>query len=106
MSEGREIPDVEIRTVMIAAAGILAFLIIFLLILYLLFPVLIHRPVPQVAQFPAPSVTADERTQRMLLERAQSDRLSGKNGTLPIDRAMTILAAKGAAAYEPVQSTQ
>ena len=105
MPEAREIPEVEIRTVMIAAGGIIAFLVTFLLVLYLLFPVLIHRPVPPVAQFPAPSVTTDERTQRMLLERAQNERLSGRIGAMSIARAMAIIAAKGAAAYEPVQST-
>ena len=105
MSEAHDTPEVDIRTVMIAAGGIVAFLVIFLLVLYLLFPVLVHRPLPPVAQFPAPSVTADERTQRLLLERAQNERLSGRNGMMPIARAMAIIAAKGPAAYEPVQST-
>lgn len=105
MSESRAIPEVQVLTVIMVAGGIIGFLIVFLALVYLLFPNLIHRPTAPVAQFPAPSVTTDERTQRVLLERAANERLSGKNGAMPIDRAMAVIAAKGAAAYQPVQST-
>lgn len=97
-----ENPGVEYRVVLFAAAGIIGFLILFLAVLYAAYPNLIHRPLPPVAQFPDPSVTTDERTQRIELERAQTHRLSGSNGAMPIERAMAAIAAKGAAAYDPV----
>ena|SRR5438105_3756442 len=102
MAELPETPEIDVRTVMIAAGGIIAFLILFLAFLVFAFPGLIHRAVPAATQFPSPSVTTDERRQRILLERAQMERLRGRNGTTGIDRAMAIVAAKGAAAYQPV----
>ena len=89
---------------MITAGGIIGFLILVVVMLSLVFPQLIHRPISAVAQFPAPSVTVDERTQRIQLERAQMDRLSGKNSAMPIERAMAVIAGKGASAYQPVGS--
>jgi hypothetical protein len=102
MPERPETPEVDHRTVMITAGGIVGFLIVLVVVLSLVFPQLIHRPTPPVAQFPLPSVTVDERTQRIQLERAQIERLSGKNGTMPIERAMAAIAAKSASAFEPV----
>ena len=102
MPERPQTPEVDHRTVMITAVGIIGFLILVVAVASLFFPQLIHPPLPAVAQFPAPSVTVDERTQRIQLERAQLDRLSGKNGTMPIERAMAVIAAKGASAYQPV----
>jgi hypothetical protein len=55
-------------------------------------------------QYPAPSVTVDERAQRINLERDQSERLAGKNGAMPIAQAMAAIVAKGAGAYGPVQA--
>ena len=104
MPEPPQTPEVEQRTVLMAAGGILGLLIVFVVLLFVLFPNLVHRHVPAVTQFPTPSVTTDERMQRILLERAQNERLSGKNGTMPIDRAMAIIAGKGAAAFGPVAS--
>jgi hypothetical protein len=102
MPERSEPADVDHRTVLIAAGGIVGFLVLFIVILFLVFPNLVNRPAPTVAQFPTPSVTTDERLQRIQLERAQNERLSGKNGTMPIERAMAIIAGKAAAAYGPV----
>jgi hypothetical protein len=104
MPEQPQTADVSYRTVIITAGGIIGFLILVLVVLSLVFPQLIHRPAPAVAQFPAPSVTVDERTQRIQLERAQKERLTGKNGTMAIERAMAVIAAKGASAFEPVGS--
>jgi len=39
------------------------------------------------------------------LERAQNERHRGINGTMPIDEAMSAIAAKGAAAYGPVMGS-
>ena len=41
--------------------------------------------------------------QRIQLERAQRERLAGKNGTMPIERAMAAIAAKGSGGYGPVE---
>ena len=105
MVEGREKSGVDNRIVLSIAGGFLLFLIVFVVVLALLFPDLIHRPAAQFATFPAPSVTTDERAERIFLERTQKQRLRGANGTLPIARAMAEIAAKGMAAYEPVQGT-
>jgi hypothetical protein len=103
MAERAESPQVDNRVVIFIALGILLFVIIFVFVLSLLFPELIHRPPPVVARLPAPSVLADERMQRITLERAQLDRLTGKSGTMPIERAMAAIAAKGTAAYTPLE---
>lgn len=104
MAERAESPQVDIRGVLFAAGGILLFLIGFLALLTLVFPQLIHSPPPLLRQFPAPSVTIDERAQRINLERAQLERLNANNGTIPIERAMSVIAAKGSGAYAPVQA--
>ncbi len=95
-------PGVDNRTVLLVAAGIIGFLVVFLVVLLAIFPNLTHRPLPPLAQFPAPSVMTDERTQRIELERAQYQRLSGSNGTMRIEDAMAAIAAKGATAYDPI----
>jgi hypothetical protein len=102
MPERPEPADVDHRTVLIAAGGIVGFLVLFIVVLFLGFPNLVNRALPPVAQVPTPSVTTDERTQRIQLEHAQNERLSGKNGTMAIERAMAVIASKGAAAYGPV----
>jgi hypothetical protein len=104
MAERAESPQVDIRNVLFAAGGILLLLIATVGVLTAVFPQLINRPSPVLRQFPAPSVTVDERAQRINLERAQLERLSGKNGTMPIAQAMAAIAAKGAGAYGPVQA--
>ncbi len=105
MANRLESPEVSTGSVVRIAVGILLFVVGFVLVLWALFPGLIRRPPPALAPFPAPSVTTDERAQRMFLERTQKDRLAGTNGGLPIDRAMAEIAAKGAAAYDPVQES-
>ena len=103
MIEARESPAVHTRAVLFVAAGILLFLIAFVAFVWLVFPDLVHRAPPVFARFPEPSVTTDERAQRLLLERSQKARLTGANGTMSIERAMADIAAKGMAAYDPVQ---
>ena len=103
MAERAESPQVDIRGVLFVAGGVLLLLIVVIGLLTAVFPQLIHSPPPVLRQFPAPSVTVDERAQRINLERAQIERLSGQNGTMPIAQAMAAIAAKGATAYDPVQ---
>lgn len=104
MAERAESPQVDIRSALSVAGGVLLFLIAVIGLLAVVFPQLIHSPPPVLRQFPAPSVTVDERAQRINLERAQIERLSGRNGTMPIAQAMSVIAAKGAGAYGPVQA--
>jgi hypothetical protein len=104
MAEHAESPQVDIRNVLFVVGGILLLLIGVVGVLTAVFPQLIHSPPPVLRQFPAPSVTVDERAQRINLERAQVERLSGMNGTMPIAEAMAEIAAKGAGAYGPVQA--
>jgi hypothetical protein len=105
MVEGHESPGVNTRVVLSIAGGLLLFLIVFVVVLAFLFPDLIRRQAPVFASFPAPSVTIDERAERMLLDRTQKQRLSGVNGTVPIERAMAEIAARGIAAYDPAPGT-
>ena len=103
MAERAESPQVDIRNVLFVAGGVLLLLIATVGVLSAAFPQLIHSPPPALRQYPAPSVTVDERTQRINLERAQLERLSGKDGRMGIAQAMAAIAAKGAGAYGPVQ---
>jgi hypothetical protein len=65
-------------------------------------------PPPEL--FPAPRVQLDEKALRLRLQAEQRSRLSGyrwENGQktligIPIERAMQILAVRGAKAYEPI----
>lgn len=106
MAERAESPEVDIRSVLFVAGGILLFLIAVIALLSVVFPQLIHRPTSSLRQYPPPSVTVDERTQRINLERAQIERLSGMNGTMPITQAMAAIAARGTAAYDPAQASR
>ena len=102
MAEQGESSQVDVRVVSYVAAGIIAVLIALVGILALSFPGLISRPPPVAAEFPAPSVRTDERTQRLQLEKAQQERLSGQNGGIPIERAMEMIIARGVKAFDPV----
>lgn len=104
MAERAESPQVDIRSVLFVAGGILLFLIVVIGLLTAVFPQLIHSPPPVLREFPPPSVTVDERAQRINLERTQLERLSGENRNMPIGQAMAVIAAKGAGAYGPVQA--
>jgi hypothetical protein len=102
MSDSREYPQVNVRTVLTVAAAVFSFLIVVVVILAFAEPGLINTRPQAMASFPGPSVTQNERAERILLERTQRERLAGKNGTMPIEQAMAAIAAKGAAAYGPV----
>jgi hypothetical protein len=69
-----------------------------------------ERALPPPQQLPAPQVRTEERLLRQQLEAAQRERLSGyrwedqqKNLIgIPIERAMQVLAGRGAKAYDPL----
>jgi len=102
MAERVEPGDIAVRAVSLSAAGILAALVIIVVGMMVLLPQATRRPAATAVQFPAPSVLTDERAQRLQLEAAQRARLAGENGAIPIGRAMSMIAGRGAKAYDPV----
>jgi hypothetical protein len=102
MAERVQPSDIAVRAVLLAAAGILAALAVILVGMAVLLPEATRRPAAKPSQFPAPSVLTDERAQRLQLEAAQRARLAGENGAMSIERAMSIIAGRGARAYDPV----
>jgi hypothetical protein len=104
-------PGVSNRIVVIAAA---AMMLIMLIGVGLLLGIYIRqvpvRTLPSPQSLPEPQVRVDERLLRKRLEAEQVARLSGYRWEndqktiigIPIERAMQILAARGANAYDPV----
>jgi hypothetical protein len=97
-----ENPQVATRLVSCIAVGLIACLIAAVGVLALSFSQTISRTEPAVAAFPEPALRTDERAQRLAIEKAQADRLAGKNGAVSIERAMDIIVARGSHAYDPI----
>ncbi len=102
MSGNPESPQIQTRTVVIVMAG---FLLLVLAVALGFAPAFrgrigIRHVRPQ--DFPTPSVSADERQQRMSLEARQRRQLAGADGRMSITQAMQAIAAKGPAAFDPV----
>ena len=97
-----ESPQVATRLVAYIAVGLVAGVIASAGGLALSFPSTISRSKPAVAAFPQPAVRTDERAQRLGIEKTQRDRLAGKNGGIPIERAMDMIVGRGSAAYGPI----
>ena len=97
-----ESPQVATRLVFYIAAGLVAAVLAAVGGLALSFPGAISQSKPVIAAFPQPAVRTDERAQRLAIEKAQRDRLAGKNGGIPIERAMDMVVARGTAAYAPI----
>ena len=98
------------RRVVIVAGSILAFVFISMAALYLVYSNLIpHRQAERPGLFPQPRLQADEAAELRRLTAQQRARLSGYHWadashtaiTIPIERAMQIVAARGAGAYAP-----
>jgi hypothetical protein len=102
MADHMESPAVATRAVSYIAAAIVAAVAGSVGLLAVSFPHTISLPPPAQTAFPEPSVTTDERTERLQLEKAQEQRLTGSNGGVPIDRAMSMIVARGANAFGPV----
>ena len=103
--------DVNARRVVIVASSILAFVFISMAALYLVYSNLIpHRQAEQPGLFPQPRLQADEADELRRLTTQQRARLSGYHWsdashagiTIPIERAMQLVAARGAGAYAPL----
>jgi len=103
--------DVNARRVVIVAGSILAFVFISMAALYLVYSNLIpHRQAERPGLFPQPRLQADEAAELGRLTAQRRARLSGYHWadashtviTIPIERAMQLVAARGAGAYAPV----
>ena len=70
-----------------------------------------RRPAPP-RQFPSPQLSVDEVAERQRLQAAQRERLAGYRWvdkqagivSIPIERAMDIVARRGSGAYDPVEA--
>jgi hypothetical protein len=101
-----ESPEVNTRRVLIIVAGILAFIIIIAFGFELVFRDRIGQTFIVQHPFPAPTLIAAERAQRLALEAPQKRDLQGARGRTPIDLAMKAIAAKGPHAFDPLESQQ
>lgn len=99
-----EPPAVRTRSVLLITAGILVALTAIAWGLELFFAERVGVAIVYRAPFPAPGVTPDEREERAMLERKQRDLLGGAGGRMPIEQAMRAIAAKGAHAFDPIET--
>ena len=104
-------PGVANRPVIAIAAGLMAMMLGGVLLMFGFYVwQLPGRTLPAPERLPNPQVRSDERLLRQKLEAVQTERLSGyrwENSQktligIPIERAMQILAARGAAVYDPI----
>jgi hypothetical protein len=107
-------PGVGNRWVVAIAAGLMAMMVAAVVgfaVLYVKRLPANRLPPPEL--FPAPRVQVDEKALRLRLEAEQRSRLSGYHWEnpqktlvgIPIERAMQILAARGAKAYDPIAAS-
>jgi hypothetical protein len=107
-------PGVGNRRVVVTAAGLMAMMVgavAGFAVLYVRQLPANRLPPPEL--FPAPRVQIDEKALRLRLEAEQRSRLSGYHWEnahktligIPVKRAMQILAARGAKAYDPIASS-
>jgi len=106
-------PGVGNRRVVVIAAGLMVMMVgavAGFAVLYVRQLPANQLPPPEL--FPAPRVQVDEKALRLRLEAEQRSRLSGYHWEnaqktligIPVKRAMQILAARGAKAYDPIAS--
>ncbi|MBV9235024.1 MAG: hypothetical protein JOZ94_04245 [Xanthobacteraceae bacterium] len=104
-------PEVANRAVMATAAGLMTMMLAGVFLMAGIYAwQMPDRRLPAPQRLPDPQVRTDERLLRQQLEAAQTERLSGyhwenQQKTLigvPIERAMELLVARGAAAYDPI----
>jgi hypothetical protein len=109
--EELESPEVGNREVVLNAAGMLLLMLASVGVLAAVYIWQVpNRTVPPPEHFPPPQVRVDESALRARLEAEQKNRLAGyrrENGRevaagMPIERAMEILAHRGASAYDPI----
>jgi hypothetical protein len=104
-------PGVGNRLVVAIAVGLMAMMLAAIAVMAVIYVGgLPKRTLPSPALLPAPQVRTDEKSLRKRLEAEQLSRVSGyrwENAQktlvgIPIERAMQILGARGAKAYDPI----
>ena len=97
-----ESPGVRGRIILMACAGFMIFTLVSMAALHFYFGAQVkHGNAPEHA-FDAPRLQSHPLGERLAQEAAQRSRL--ETGPLPIERAMALIAARGASAYEPLDS--
>src|ERR1700744_1382109 len=99
-----EPPSVNARSVIVMTVAAIALLVLSTIGLAFFFSDRIGMTFVDRQPFPAPGVSASERTTRALLERKEAAALAGADGRMPIDTAMQKIVARGAHAFDPVAS--
>ena len=109
----REAPRVSTRAVLWVVGGALVFVAAALGLLNLYYHWKLAAPVFRPpSPFPAPRVQSDQRAEREALEAAERRALAGyawvdRGGgvvSIPIEKAMAMIAARGADAYAPLEA--
>jgi hypothetical protein len=98
-----ETPAVNARAVIATMAAAMALLVLSAVGLAFFFSDRIGMTYVDRQPFPAPGVSASERSTRAALERNGEAALAGADGRLPIDAAMQRIADRGAHAFDPVE---
>ncbi|PSC06478.1 hypothetical protein SLNSH_04160 [Alsobacter soli] len=107
-----ERPDVAAKAVTAIALGFLAFVAVALIALLAYYRLTAGSPsLPEPSRFAEPRLQADPRADRLRLEAAQRERLAGYAwvdrdrgvARVPITDAMAMVAARGQAAFDPVE---
>ena len=104
--DGFELPQLPGRPFMLVAAGVLIFLAASMGVLFAVFDVTVTDRVPVLAQpVPEPQLQPHPRRELAMTRADERARLTQNGGsTIPIEKAMAIIAARGAYAYAPIQS--
>ena len=103
--DGFESPQLPGKPFMLVAAGALIFLATSIGVLFAVFDVTVTDRVPLLAQpAPEPQLQPNPRRELAITREEERARLT-QNGanTIPIEKAMAIIAARGADAYAPIQ---
>ncbi|HZL32027.1 MAG TPA: hypothetical protein VFC54_13350 [Pseudolabrys sp.] len=104
--DGFESPRLPGKPFMLIAAGALIFLGLSMGVLFALFDVSVTDRAPRLAQ-PAPEPRLQPHPRHELAITREDERARLKEsggGTMPIEKAMAIIAARGANAYAPIQT--
>jgi hypothetical protein len=100
-----ETPAVDARSVIVTMAAAIVLLVLSAVGLAFFFSDRIAMTFVDRQPFPAPGVSASERSTRAVLERKGEAALAGADGRMPIAAAMQRIAARGAHAFDPVESS-
>ena len=104
-SDGFEPPRLPGKPFMLVAAGVLLFLAVSMGVLWGIFAAAVPNRAPLPAEpAPAPRLQPHPRQELAMTRARENARLEQSNGKalIPIEKAMSIIAARGADAYAPI----